>query len=110
MGPCRVGSPVESHAEGGGGLCTGDVVVMAASVEECVRGLLAWRGAVGEKGLRVGAGRAKIMICSTGLDLLQGLGGFPCAVCHAGEGGGGVFCGGCGHWVMQWARALERGP
>ena len=95
---------------GGGGEAsvTGDLVVMAGSVEECVRGLLAWRGAVGEKGLRVGAGRAKIMICSTGLDLLQGLGGFPCAVCHAGEGGGGVFCGGCGHWVRGRCSGLGR--
>ena len=30
-----------------------------------------------EKGLRVKAGKTKIMICGTGLDLLQGSGEFP---------------------------------
>ena len=34
-----------------------------------------------EKGLRVNAGKTKIMICGTGLDLLQSSGEFPCAVC-----------------------------
>ena len=39
-----------------------------------------------EKGLRVNAGKTKIMICGTGLDLLQSSGEFPCAVCRTGVG------------------------
>ena len=31
-----------------------------------------------EKGLRVNAGKAKVMICGTGHDLLQSSGEYPC--------------------------------
>ena len=34
----------------------------------------------GEKGLRVNAGKTKVMFCGTGLDLLQSSGQYPCAV------------------------------
>ena len=45
-------------------------VIIAKSVEECVKRLLTWKEAMEEKGLRVNAGKMKIMICGTGLDLL----------------------------------------
>ena len=32
------------------------------------------------------AGKTTIMICATGLDLLQRSGNFPCASCHTGVG------------------------
>ena len=62
-----------------------DLVIIAESLEECVRRLLTWKEAMEEKGLRVNAGKTKIMICGTGLDLLRGSGEFPCAVCSAGN-------------------------
>ena len=58
-----------------------DLAIIAESLEECVRRLLTWKEAMEEKGLRVNAGKTKIMICVTGLDLLQSSGEFPCAVC-----------------------------
>ena len=48
-----------------------DLVIIAESLEECVRRLLTWKKVMGEKGLRVNAGKTKMMICGTGLDLLQ---------------------------------------
>ena len=45
--------------------------------KKCVSRLLTWKEAMEEKGLRVNAGKAKIMICGTGLDLLQSSGEFP---------------------------------
>ena len=48
-----------------------DLVIIAESLEECVRRLLTWKEAMEKKGLRVNAGKTKIMICCTGLDLLQ---------------------------------------
>ena len=48
-----------------------DLVIIAESLEECVRRLLTWKEAMEEKGLRVNAGKTKIMICGMGLDLLQ---------------------------------------
>ena len=53
-----------------------DLVIIADLLEECVRRLLTWKEAMEKKGLRVNAGKTKIMICSTGLDLLQSSGSF----------------------------------
>ena len=39
-----------------------------------------------EQGLRVNARKTKIMICGTGLDLLQSSGEFLCTVCRTGSG------------------------
>ena len=39
-------------------------------LEECVRRLLIWKEAMEKKGLWVNAGKTKVMICGTGLDLL----------------------------------------
>ena len=85
-----------------------DLVIIAESLEECVRRLLTWKEAMEEKGLRVNAGKTKIMICGTGLDLLQSSGEFPCAVCRTGVGGGSVFCKGCKHWVHKGCGGLKR--
>ena len=65
-------------------------------LEECVKGRLIWKEAMEEKGLRVNAGRMKIMICDTGLDLLQSSGEFPCAVC-------------CTEWAATSAKAASTG-
>ena len=53
-----------------------DLVIIAESIEECVRRVLTCKGAMEEKGLRVNAVKTKIMICVTGLDLLQNSGEF----------------------------------
>ena len=61
-----------------------------------------------EKGLRVNAGKTKIMIYGTGLDLLQSSGEFPCAVCRTGVGSNSIFCKGCKHWVQKKCSGLKR--
>ena len=83
-------------------------VIIAESLEECVRRLLTWKEAVEKKGLRVNAGKTKIMICGTGLDLLQNSGEFPCAICHSGVGSNSIFCNGCKHWVHKKSSGLKR--
>ena len=77
-------------------------------MEDCVRRLLTWKGAMEEKWLRVNAGKTKIMICVTGLALLQSSGEFPCAVCHTGVGSNSIFCKGCKHWVHKKCSGLKR--
>ena len=54
------------------------------------------------------AGKTKIMICGTGLDLLQSSGDFPCAVCRTGVGSNSIFCNGCKHWVHKKCSGLKR--
>ena len=63
-----------------------DLVIIAELLEKCVRRLLTWKEAMEEKGLRVNAGKMKIMICGMGLDPLQSSSEFPCAVCCNGVG------------------------
>ena len=70
----RAGVPCED-------LYADDLVIIADSLEECVRRLLIWKEAMEKKGLRVNAGKTKVMVCGTGLDLLQSSGEYPCAVC-----------------------------
>ena len=82
-----------------------DLVIIAELLEECVRRLLTWKEAMEKKGLRVNAGKTKIMICCTGLDLLQSSGEFPCAVCRTGVGSN---CSGCKHWVHEKCSGLKR--
>ena len=65
--------------------------IIADSMEECVCRLLAWKEGMERKGLRVNAGKTKIMIDGTGLDLLQSSGKFPCAVCRTGVGSNSTY-------------------
>ena len=61
-----------------------------------------------KKGLRVKAGKTKVMICGTGLDLWQSSGEFPCAVCRTGVGNNSIYCNGCKIWVHKKCSWLQR--
>ena len=63
--------------------------------------------AIEKNGPRVNAGKTKIMICSSGLDLLQSSGEFPCTVCHTGVGSNSIFCNSCKHWVHKKCSRLK---
>ena len=78
-----------------------DLVIIADSLEECVGRLLIWKEAMEMKGLRVNAGKTKVMVCGTGLDLLQSSGEYPCAVCRTGVGNNSIYCNGCKLWVHK---------
>ena len=54
-----------------------------------------------EKGLRVNAGKTKIMICGMGQDLLHSSGEFPCAVCRTAVGSNNIFCKDYKHWMHK---------
>ena len=85
-----------------------DLVIIADSLEECVRRHLIWKKAMEKKGLRVNAGKTKVMICGTGLDLLHSSGEYPCAVCRFGVGNNSIYCNGCKHWVHKKCSGLQR--
>ena len=85
-----------------------DFVIIADSLEECVRKLLIWKEAMEKKGLRVNAGKTKIMICGTGLDLLQSSDAYSCTVCRTGVGNNSIYCNGCKRWVHKKCSGLQR--
>ena len=84
-----------------------DLVIIAESLEDCVRRLLTWKEAREAEGLRVNAGKTKIMICGAGLDLPQSSGEFPCAICRTGVGSNSIFCNGCKNWVHKKCSVLK---
>ena len=83
-------------------------VIIADSLEECVSKLLIWKEAMEKKGLRVNAEKTKVMICGTGLDLLQISGEYLCAVCRTGVGNNSIYCNGCKLWVHKKCSRLQR--
>ena len=97
----RSGVPLED-------LYADDIIISAESLEKCVRRLLTWKEAKEKKGMRVNAGKMKIMICSTGLNLLQSSGKFQCAICRTGVGSNSIFCNSCKHWVHKKCSGLKR--
>ena len=80
-----------------------DLVIIADSLEEYVRRLLIWKEAMEKKGLRVNAGKKKVMICGTSLNLLQSSGEYPCAVCRTGLGNNSIYC----QHLLQWLQTLS---
>ena len=90
-----------------------DLVIITKSLEECIRRLLTWKEAMEEKGLRVNAGKMKLMICSMGLDLLQTSGKFPCTICCTGVGSNSIFCNSCKHLLHKkcsWLKCSTEDP
>ena len=85
-----------------------ELLIIAESLKECVRRLLTWKEAMEKKRLRVNAGKTKIMICGTGLALLQRSGEFPCAVCRTGVGSNSIFCNGCKYWAHKKCSGFKR--
>ena len=61
-----------------------------------------------KKGLSVYAGKTKVMISGTGLDLLQSSGLYPCAVYHTGVGNNSIYCNVCKLWVYKNCSELQR--
>ena len=85
-----------------------DLVIIAESLEECVRRLLTWKEAMEKNGLRVNAGKTKIMICSPAEFRRVSM----CCLSHW-SGQQQLLL----QWLqalgaqeMQWAQALEKGP
>lgn len=50
--------------------------------------------------------KTKIMICSTGLYLLQDSDGFPFTVCRTSVGTNSIFCNGCKYWMHKKCSGL----
>ena len=63
--------------------------------------------AMEKKGLRVDAGKTNVMICGTGLDLLQSSGEDPCTVCRTGVGNNSIYCNGCKLLVHKKCSRLQ---
>ena len=84
-----------------------DLVIIADSLELCIRRLLIWKEVMEKKRLRVNAEKTKVMFCDTGLDLLRSSCEYPCAVCRTGVGNNIIYCNGCKLWVHKKCSGLQ---
>ena len=64
-------------------------------------------GGYGEVGAESEHGEDPIMVCSTGLDLLQSSCEFPCAICRIGLGSNSIMYNGRMHWVYNKWKGLK---
>ena len=76
-----------------------DLVIIAASLEECVERVKAWKAGLESKGLHVNMTKTKFMASGLGLDILQDSGKFPYAVCRTGVGRSSMRYSKCNLWV-----------
>ena len=61
-----------------------DLVIMAPTMEQLGRWVANWRASLLGKGLKVNAGKSKVMVGSSGGKMIVNSGKWPCGVCGKG--------------------------
>ena len=62
-----------------------DLVLMAPTMEQLGRRVAEWRASPLDKGLKVNAGKSKVMVGNSGGNIIVNCGKWPCGVRSAGE-------------------------
>ena len=78
-----------------------DLVLMAESEQELVEKMSSWQAALEGKGLKVNAGKSKVMVSSADAGETEKTGEYPCGVCYAGVGANSIRCNNCTNWVHR---------
>ena len=86
-----------------------DLVLMAPTVEQLGRRVAESRSSLLDKGLKVNAGKSKVMVGSSGGKMIVSSGKWPCGVCGKGVQTNSVQCTVCkkeDSQAVQWSRGL----
>ena len=78
-----------------------DLVLMAESEELLLEKLRKWKNGMEAKGLRVNAGKTKVMQCRVSRVQSEDSGKHPCGVCRKGVGDNSIRCVECLRWVHK---------
>jgi hypothetical protein len=78
-----------------------DLVLMAESEELLMEKLRKWKTGMEAKGLRVNAGKTKVMQCRASRFQSEDTGAHPCGVCRKGVGDNAILCTECNRWVHK---------
>ena len=89
----REGLPIE--------LLYADDLVLIAETKELLLEVKKWKKGMEKKGLRVNAGKTKIMWCRLSMGQAEDSGEYPCGVCRKGVGDNLIFCVECRRWVHK---------
>ena len=85
-----------------------DLVIMAESEEELKEKLVAWKGAMEKKGLKVNIGKTKVMCSELGKGRVNKSANDPCGVCGNGVGINSILCTKCNHWVHKRCTKIKK--
>ena len=78
-----------------------DLVLIAETKELLLEKVRKWRQGMEKKGLRVNAGKTKVMWCQVSKDQAEDSGEHPCGVCRKGVGDNSILCIECFRWVHK---------
>ena len=78
-----------------------DDLVLIAPKEDLQRKLEAWRSSLVGKGLKVNAGKSKIMIGGHSMGSVAESGAYPCGVCGKGVQANSILCTACDKWIHR---------
>ena len=76
-----------------------DLVFMAPTMERLRRRVAEWRASLLDKGLKVTAGKSKVIVGSSGSKMIISYGKWPCGVCGKGIHANSVQCTVCKQWI-----------
>ena len=80
-----------------------DLVIMALTMEQLGRQMADWRASLLGKGLKVNAGKSKVMVGSSDGKMIVNSGKLPCGVCEKGVQANSVQCTVClKKWIHKW--------
>ena len=78
-----------------------DLVLIAKTKELLLEKVRKWKEGMEKKGLRVNAGKTKVMRCQMSMGQVEDSGEHPCGVCRKGVGDNSIFCVECHRWVYK---------
>ena len=82
-------------------LYANDLVLIAETKELLLKQVRNWKEGMEKNGLRVNAGKTKIMWCRRSMGQAEDSGEHPCGVCRKGVGDNSIFCVECSRWVHK---------
>ena len=82
-------------------LYANDLVLMVPTMEQLGRRVAEWRASLLDKGLRLNAGKSKVMVGISGGKMMVNSGKWPCGVCGKGVLANSVQCTICIKWIHQ---------
>ena len=78
-----------------------DLVLIAETKELLLEKVRKWKEGMEKKGLRVNAGKTKIMWCKVSMGQAEDFGEHPRGVCRKGVGDNSILCVECLRWVHK---------
>ena len=78
-----------------------DLEIMAPTMEQLSRRVADWRASLLGKGLKVNAGKSKVMVGSSGGKMIVNSRKWPCGVCGKGVQANSVQCTVCKRWIHK---------